>query len=64
MRDARASIKLAVALAPLPGAAAAHVSEQGFVLLLPTDLYISGGVASVALTVLLLAVLPGAAADA
>lgn len=63
MRDARASIKLAVALAPLPGVAAAHVSEQGFVLLLPTDLYISGGVASVALTVLLLAVLPGAAAE-
>ncbi len=63
MRDARPSIKLAFVLAPLPGAAAAHVSEQGFVLLLPTDLYISGGVASVALTVLLLAVLPGAAAE-
>lgn len=36
----------------------AHASEQGFVLLLPTDIYITAGVASVALTVLLLAVLP------
>lgn len=36
----------------------AHASEQGFVLLLPTDIYISAGVASVALTVLLLTVLP------
>jgi len=32
----------------------AHVSEQGFVLLLPTKLYIAGGVAAVALTVILL----------
>jgi hypothetical protein len=38
----------------------AHASEQGFVLLLPTDIYISFGVAAVALTVLLLAILPGA----
>lgn len=35
-----------------------HVSEQGFVLLLPTDLYIAGGVASVAITVLILMLLP------
>jgi len=33
----------------------AHVSEQGFVLLLPTRFYIAAGVAAVALTVLLLA---------
>ena len=37
----------------------AHASEQGFVLLLPTDVYIASGVACVALTVLLLTVLPG-----
>jgi len=36
----------------------AHVSEQGFVLLLPTKLYISSGVLAVVLTLLLLAVLP------
>lgn len=32
----------------------AHVSEQGFVLLLPTKAYIAGGVAAVALTIILL----------
>ncbi|MEO3413372.1 hypothetical protein AAFO92_01815 [Roseovarius sp. CAU 1744] len=42
----------------LPGFALAHASEQGFVLLLPTDVYIAAGVASVALTVLLLALMP------
>ncbi|MDK3073744.1 hypothetical protein QO034_11525 [Sedimentitalea sp. JM2-8] len=36
----------------------AHVSEQGFVLLLPTDVYISAGAACVALTVLVLTLLP------
>ncbi|MBV1895114.1 MAG: hypothetical protein KUG70_01560 [Rhodobacteraceae bacterium] len=36
----------------------AHASEQGFVLLLPTDVYIVSGAASVGLTVLLLTVLP------
>lgn len=36
----------------------AHASEQGFVLLLPTDAYVAAGVTSVALTVLLLTVLP------
>jgi hypothetical protein len=44
--------------------AAAHATEQGFVLLLPTDIYIAAGGATVALTVLLLAVLPGRAAAA
>ncbi len=33
----------------------AHVSEQGFVLLLPTKAYIAGGVTAVALTVVMLA---------
>ncbi|MEM9031111.1 MAG: hypothetical protein AAGB18_00565 [Pseudomonadota bacterium] len=41
-----------------PCAADAHPAEQGFVLLLPTDLYIAGGVASVALTVVILMLLP------
>ena len=41
-----------------PGAALAHAAEGGFVLLLPTDLYVAGGAAVVALTVLLLAVAP------
>ncbi|MGB3243391.1 MAG: hypothetical protein WBB25_02575 [Sulfitobacter sp.] len=42
----------------VPGAAHAHVSEQGFVLLLPTGAYTAAGVAAVALTVLALFVLP------
>lgn len=48
----------------LAGWASAHAGEQGFVLLLPTDLYIASGGAVVALTVLLLARLPGRAAQA
>ncbi len=51
----------ALALLPLllaPGRAQAHASEQAFVLLLPTEIYIASGVATVAATVLLLAVLP------
>jgi hypothetical protein len=51
-----------VALAPgfsgMASQAQAHASEQGFVLLLPTEIYITSGVASVVLTVLLLLVLP------
>ena len=43
-------------------AALAHASQQSFVLLLPTGLYIAGGVASVVLTVLLVALLPDRAA--
>jgi len=45
-------ITLALVLLSLP--AAAHVSEQGFVLLLPTEVYITGGVLAVVLTVVLL----------
>lgn len=41
-----------------PGMASAHASEGGFVLLLPTDAYIAGGVASVVTTVLLIALIP------
>ncbi|MCZ4352841.1 hypothetical protein O4H61_09990 [Roseovarius aestuarii] len=40
------------------GRAQAHASDQGFALLLPTDIYITAGVACVALTVLLLIILP------
>jgi hypothetical protein len=43
----------------LAGQAQAHASEQAFVLLLPTGFYVAGGVISVALTVLLIAALPG-----
>ncbi|OAN71519.1 hypothetical protein A8B82_04350 [Sulfitobacter sp. EhC04] len=45
----------------LPVAAQAHVSEQGFVLLLPTEVYTAAGVAAVTLTVLALFALPGGA---
>ncbi|MEM6589472.1 MAG: hypothetical protein AAF641_13580 [Pseudomonadota bacterium] len=45
------------------GMAWGHASEQGFVLLLPTDFYINAGVASVALTIVLIAVLPARTAD-
>lgn len=57
-RRTAAAAAAGLAASPAP----AHVSEQGFVLLLPTDLYIAGGVASVLLTVLLLALLPPSAA--
>ncbi|MBR9764359.1 MAG: hypothetical protein GYB53_12740 [Rhodobacteraceae bacterium] len=46
----------------LPGRVLAHASEGAFLLLLPTDAYIAGGVASVALTVLLIALIPEARA--
>lgn len=45
------------------GMAWGHAAEQGFVLLLPTDFYINAGVASVALTILLIAVLPARTAE-
>jgi hypothetical protein len=41
-----------------PSSALAHASRQSFVLLLPTGFYIAGGVAAVALTVALIALLP------
>lgn len=50
---------LAGAVTLAPGRALAHASEQGLVLLLPTDFYTGAGVAAVAATVLLLALLPG-----
>lgn len=56
-------ISLAVLFAGLPGVLWAHASEQGFVLLLPTEIYITAGVATVALTVVLLAILPAWVAE-
>lgn len=41
----------------------AHAGDQGFVLLLPTDVYIAAGGVTVAATVALLAILPGGAAE-
>lgn len=41
----------------------AHAGEQGFVLLLPTEAYILAGGVTVAVTVVLLAVLPGGLAE-
>ncbi len=54
----RLCISLTVLLTCLSGPALAHASEQGFVLLLPTTLYVIGGVASVALTVVLISLIP------
>ena len=48
-------------LTVLPAAAQAHVSEQGFVLLLPTGVYTAAGVAAVSLTVLALFAVPAGA---
>jgi hypothetical protein len=57
-------LKLMIAALAWPGAANAHASEQGFVLLLPTDFYTGAGVAVVVLTVLALAVLPARGVEA
>lgn len=50
------ALALLALLAPSP--AAAHVSERALVLLLPTDVYITAGVAAVGASALSLAVLP------
>ncbi len=52
------AVLMAAGVVAAPGPALAHASEQGFVLLLPTGVYSLAGAACVALTVLLLAVLP------
>ena len=59
-----ATIAVMAGLMLCPDEALAHASEQGFVLLLPTDVYIAAGGASVALTIVLLALLPPGAAEA
>ena len=45
----------------MPCAALAHAAEQGFVLLLPTDVYITAGVSAFVLTVILVALMPARA---
>lgn len=54
----RLCISFTAFLSCLSGSALAHASEQGFVLLLPTTLYVISGVASVALTVVLISLIP------
>ncbi|MBZ9849757.1 hypothetical protein LB565_17370 [Mesorhizobium sp. CA14] len=54
---------LAAALATLPTPAFAHASDRGHVLLLPTGYYIAGGALAVAVSFLVLALLPPAALD-
>ncbi|TPI48624.1 hypothetical protein FJW05_04480 [Mesorhizobium sp. B2-9-1] len=54
---------LAAALAALPTPAFAHASDRGHVLLLPTGYYIAGGAFAVAVSFLVLALLPPAALD-
>ncbi|AZO17287.1 hypothetical protein EJ069_22740 [Mesorhizobium sp. M2A.F.Ca.ET.043.05.1.1] len=50
-------------LAALPTPAFAHASDRGHVLLLPTGYYIAGGALAVAISFLVLALLPPAALD-
>jgi hypothetical protein len=59
----RTGFLAAIITLALSGSVLAHASEQGFVLLLPTDIYITAGVASVALTIVLIAVLPERTAE-
>ncbi|TPN90177.1 hypothetical protein [Mesorhizobium sp. B1-1-5] len=54
---------LAAALAALPTPAFAHASDRGHVLLLPTGYYIAGGAFAVAVSFLVLALLPPATLD-
>ena len=55
---ARSAVAVFAPLTLSPAVALGHTSEQSFVLLLPTDLYISAGILAVALTVLILALAP------
>ena len=50
--------RAALLMTILPGPAAAHATDQAFVLLLPTDVYRAAGVAAVALTVAALFLVP------
>ena len=56
-------IAAALALALLPTPAFAHASDRGHVLLLPTGYYIAGGALAVAISFLVLALLPPVALD-
>lgn len=59
-RSWRAVASVAFAAGAVPGAppAHAHTAEQGFVLTLPTDLYVAGGTLTVALSFVLVACIP------
>ncbi|MDX8498386.1 hypothetical protein RFM99_08130 [Mesorhizobium sp. VK4C] len=58
------SLAVALALTPLlPTRAFAHASDRGHVLLLPTGYYIAGGALAVAVSFLVLALLPPSALD-
>ncbi len=65
MKDHDAGVVLASAttLALLPTSAFAHASDRGHVLLLPTGYYIAGGALAVAVSFLVLALLPPAVLD-
>jgi len=55
----RILVPVCLAVGLLPTAALSHAAEQGFVLLLPTDVYITAGVSAFVLTVILVALMPG-----
>ncbi len=61
MKNTKMVMALAIAI-PIftlaPSSVFAHVSEQGFVLLLPTRLYIISGTAAVAITLLVITLIP------
>ncbi|RUW17500.1 hypothetical protein [Mesorhizobium sp. M4B.F.Ca.ET.013.02.1.1] len=56
-------LALAAAFASLPTSAFAHASDRGHVLLLPTGYYVAGGALAVAVSFLVLALLPPEALD-
>lgn len=55
-----ASVGLAIAAALAPATADAHAAERAFVLLLPTEYYLAGGAAAVAVSFAILALAPAA----
>ena len=63
MFDKKKTLSLVICLAALPVEALAHASEQGLVMLLPTEFYTLGGTLAVAASILLLAFLPVKALD-
>ena len=56
-KDTRTLALLAALIAALPACAFAHSAEQGFILLLPTDIYITAGTLTVVATILLVPLL-------
>ncbi len=62
-RTAAACLPMIAGMTMVSSGAYAHTSEGGFVLLLPTDIYIASGVLAVALTVVLLVITPESAIE-